>query len=116
MARKTSPRTKQTAAGEAPDLHALLLDALKAQGIEPRVRWAPSKNYASLLVDGQNIGYVFAQKRTGVRVEPAAAMADLAGTRSPRFALVGVITTEPQVKHAAAGLVAGAKKAAKSDA
>ena len=60
----------------------------------------------------QNIGYVFKQTRSGIRVEPAAAMSDLPktvkgfkkGTRSERFALVGVVSDETGVKDATAAL------------
>jgi hypothetical protein len=111
MARSNkTPTGAKPEASEAPDLMKALLDALAGVGIKPKVKWAPSRNYASLYVDGQNIGYVFRQTRKGVRVEPAASLADLpkgvkgfkAGTRSARFALVGVVTDKASVKHAAA--------------
>jgi hypothetical protein len=111
--------------GRAPDLMKALLDELAAQGVKPKIKWAPSKSYASLYVDGQNIGYVFRQTRTGVRVEPAASLADLpkgvkgfkAGTRSARFALVSIVTDEASVKHAADALQAAdeKRKAARAD-
>ena len=98
-----------------------LLDALAEQGIKPKVKWAPSKSYASLYVEGQNIGYVFKQSKRGMRIEPAAAAADLPkgskafkpGTRSERFALVGVVRNEAEAKAAAAVLkIADEKRAA----
>jgi hypothetical protein len=101
-----------------PDLIKALLEELAKQGVKPKVKWAPSKSYASLYVDGQNIGYVFRQTRNGVRIEPAVSTADLPkgtkgwkpGTRSERFALVGVVTDEASVKHAADALQAADEK------
>jgi hypothetical protein len=122
---RSNEKTKAAAKAEAPDLMKALLDELAAQGVKPKVKWAPSKKYASLYVDGQNIGYVFRQSRKGMRIEPAAAKADLPknakgfkpGTRSERFALVGQVTTEPEAKAAAAVLKAAdeKRKAAKAD-
>lgn len=105
------------------DLHKLLLAELAQKGVKVKARWAPSRNYASLLVGKTNIGYVFQQTRHGIRVEPAASKGDLPktvkgfkpGTRSERFALVGVFTDEPGVKQAATALAVAAKKAAPSD-
>lgn len=115
MARSNDKTPAKTKPEAAPDLIKALLDALAGVGIKPKVKWAPSRNYASLYVDGQNIGYVFRQTRKGVRVEPAASLADLpkgvkAGTRSARFALVGVVTDEASVKHAADALQAADEK------
>jgi hypothetical protein len=107
-------------ASAAPDLMRALLTELEAEGVKPRVKWAPSKNYASLYVDGKNIGYVFRQTRKGMRIEPAASKADLPrgakgwkpGRRSETFALVGVVTDEAEAKAAAAVLKAAAAKRA----
>jgi hypothetical protein len=97
----TKTTTKPTTTtNETPDLHELVLAALAAEGIKPKVKWAPSRNYCSFYVGKANIGYVFRQTRTGIRIEPAAAAADLpkavkgfkSGTRSARFALVGVVS------------------------
>lgn len=133
MASKTTSKTTRKPAAkpvakatpEAPkvDLHALILATLKEQhGLNPVVKWAPSGNYCSLyLVKGkskQNIGYVFKQTSRGVRVEPAATLADLPktvkgfvkGTRSERFALVGVAKDAGGAVHAAAALAAAAAK------
>jgi hypothetical protein len=80
---------------------------------KPKVKLAPSRSYASLYVEGKNIGYVLRQTQKGMRIEPAASKADpLAkgtkgwkdGTRSERFALVGVVTDEASAKHAADAL------------
>jgi hypothetical protein len=105
-------------ASETPDLLAGLLSELEAQGITPKVKWAPSRNYASLYVDGENIGYVFKQNRNGMRIEPAASKADLPkgtkgfkpGTRSERFALVAVVTDAAEAKVAAEVLKAADDK------
>ena len=119
MARSKTTATKPETA--AADLMKVLLDELKAQGVKVTPKWAPSKNYASLLVGGTNIGYVFKQTSRGMRIEPAASIADLPkgtkgwkpGTRSERFALVGQVTTEAEAKAAAAVLKAtDAKRAA----
>jgi hypothetical protein len=119
MARTTSMQTALKA--ESTNLMAALLAELKSLGIEPKVKWAPSKSYASLYVDGKNIGYVFKQTGRGMRIEPAAAKADLPkgakgwkpGTRSALFALVGQVTTEAEAKAAAKVLrTADAKRAA----
>lgn len=67
----------KTAAAKPADLHALLVAELGKRGIVARVKWSPTRKYASYVVDGRNVGYVFAQTRNGVRVEPAAAVADL---------------------------------------
>jgi hypothetical protein len=124
MARSKNTATKPAPAA-TPDLMKVLLDALTSLGVKPKVKWAPSRNYASLYVDGQSIGYVFAQTKRGMRIEPAASLADLpksvkafkAGTRSARFALVGVVTDEASAKYAAAALKAAdaKRRAAKSD-
>jgi hypothetical protein len=66
----------------------------------------------------RNIGYVFRQTRNGVRIEPAASKADLPkgaksfmpGTRSERFALVGVVTDEVEARDAAKVLKAADDK------
>jgi hypothetical protein len=113
-------RKASTPAAPEVDLHAALLAGLKGEGITPEVRWAPSGNYASLLVDGKNIGYVFKQTRNGVRVEPAASQADLPrgakgfepGKRSELFALVGVFATEASIAQAVVALKVAADKAA----
>jgi len=87
MARSTSKTqaAPKPEAAEAPDLFKALLDALAAEGVKPKVKWAPSKSYASLYVQGKNIGYVFRQTRKGMRIEPAASKADLPPPRhSPR--------------------------------
>jgi hypothetical protein len=113
MARSTDKT--QTA---SPDLMKALLDALAEQGVKPKVKWAPSKSYCSLYVDGTNIGYVFRQTRKGMRIEPAASKADLPkgtrgfkpGTRSERFALVGQVASEAEAKAAAAVLKAADEK------
>jgi hypothetical protein len=120
MARTTNKTQTQLAAKQeaAPDLMKALLDALAEQGIKPKVKWAPSKSYASLYVEGENIGYVFRQTRKGMRIEPGAAAADLPkgskgfrpGTRSERFALVGVVTTEAEAVAAAQVLKAAEEK------
>ena len=121
-ASQTAAKTTEAAAKtETPvvDLNKALIAALKAEGIKPEVRWAPSNNYASLLVkDVGNIGYVFKQTRNGIRIEPAATKADLPkgakgyepGTRSALFALVGVFT-EATIKDAVVGLKAANAKA-----
>jgi hypothetical protein len=115
---KTAARTPADAALTV-DLHALLLAALKDRhNLAPKVKWAPSRNYCSLYVAGDNIGYVFKQTRAGVRIEPAAHPADLPrsvkgfkkGTRSERFALVGVVKDEAGIAHAADALAAAAIK------
>jgi hypothetical protein len=115
MARtKTTTTTKPEATAKAPDLMKALLDSLAAIGVKPKVKWAPSRNYASLYVDGQNIGYVFKQTSRGMRIEPAASKADLPkgtkgfrpGTRSARFALVGLVSNKAEAKAAAAVLKA----------
>jgi hypothetical protein len=111
--RKTPAKDTAATAGTV-DLHALLLTALKAEGIKPKVRWAPSGNYASLLVGDTNIGYVFKQTRNGIRVEPAATKKDLPrgakgwqpGKRSEQFALVGVFNSEAAIAQAVVGLKA----------
>jgi hypothetical protein len=69
MARSKNTATKPAPAA-TPDLMKVLLDALTSLGVKPKVKWAPSRNYASLYVDGQNIGYVFAQTKRGMRIEP----------------------------------------------
>lgn len=123
---KPKNATKRATATAAPevDLHKALLDELAARGIKPKVKWSPSKTYAGLYVDGKNIGYVFKQSARGMRIEPAASEADLPkgsegrpvkalfkpGTRSTLFALVGTVTDEAGVKHAAAALEAAAAK------
>jgi hypothetical protein len=96
------------------------VEASRRFGVEPKVKWAPSRNYASLYVDGQNIGYVFRQTRKGMRIEPAASKADLPkgtkgfrpGTRSERFALVGQVATEAEAVAAATVLKAADEKRA----
>jgi hypothetical protein len=125
MARSKNTAPTKPEAAEAPDLMKTLLDALAVLGVKPKVKWAPSRNYASLYVDGQNIGYVFRQSRKGMRIEPAATKTDLPkgakgfkpGTRSERFALVGQVTTEAEAKAAAAVLAVAdeKRKAAKAD-
>jgi hypothetical protein len=127
-ARRTSRRSTAAAPEmqaapptEAPDLVALIVAGLAAGGIAVELRWAPSGNYASALVGTKNIGYVFKQTRTGVRVEPAASPADIKGKgikgftpgkRSERFALVGVIKSEAEVGQAVAVLTLAAAKLA----
>jgi hypothetical protein len=118
MARTTGKQS--TAKADAPDLMKTLLDALATLGVKPKVKWAPSRSYASLYVDGQNIGYVFRQTKRGMRIEPAASKADLPkgttgfkpGTRSARFALVGQVTTEAEAIAAAKVLKAADDKRA----
>jgi hypothetical protein len=91
-----------------PDLFQQLLDALAEAGIKPKVKWSPSKKYASLLVSGKNVGYVFKQSNRGMRVEPAAQKADLPrtvkgfkpSTRGGQFGLVGTITKPEEVASA----------------
>jgi len=115
---KTQTDAKPAEVTEAPDLMKALMDALAALGVKPTVKWAPSKSYASLLVQGKNIGYVFKQSRRGMRIEPAAAKADLPkgakgwkpGTRSAQFALVGVVSTEAEAVAAAEVLRAADEK------
>jgi hypothetical protein len=125
MARSTKTEAPaKPEATEAPDLMKALLDELAAHGVKPKVKWAPSKSYASLYVDGKNIGYVFRQTQKGMRIEPAASKADLPrgakgwkpGRRSETFALVGVVTNEAEAKAAAAVLkAADEKRAAKAE-
>lgn len=113
----TKGETKDTT--EQGDLVAAIMAALTSEGVDgAELRWAPSGSYASTLVDRKNIGYVFKQTRGGVRVEPAATLADLPksvklfkpGTRSERFALVGVVKSEKDALQAAQALaVAHAK-------
>jgi hypothetical protein len=123
MARTTSKQTESKAAPkaeavEAADLFAALIEELKAQGVTVKPKWAPSKSYASLLVQGKNIGYVFRQTKRGMRIEPALSKSELPkgakgwkpGTRSETFALVGNVATEAEAKAAAAVLVAADEK------
>lgn len=124
MARTTST-TATTEAPEALNLHQMLLAGLEAEGLKVKPKWSPSGSYASYYVGGKNIGYVFKQTRTGVRVEPAATKADLRGTgvkgfvegkRSERFALVGIASDAASVKQAVAALKVAADKLAPSAA
>jgi hypothetical protein len=95
----------------------LLLAALKEQGIKPKVRWAPSGGYATLLAREQAIGFVHKQTRTGMIVGPALP----AGTRAKgfvdskrkgRYGLVGEVKKEAEVALAVAALKLAAEKAA----
>jgi hypothetical protein len=121
MARATTKSTTKTTIPETVDLHKALLEALAAEGVKPKVKWAPSKSCCSLYAKEQNIGYVFKATRNGIRIEPAAGLGDMPaeakrifkkGTRSERFASVGVVADEKGVKAAVLALVAAAKKQA----
>ena len=103
-----------------PDLFKALLAALKAEGVKATPKWSPAKKYASLLVGGKNVGYVFAPGTKGMRIEPRASKSDLRkgsklfkpGTRSAAFALVGVVSDDAGVKEAATVLKIAAEKQA----
>ena len=120
MAAKKNTNSTTVETPEALDLHALIQSGLKAEGITVKPKWSPTGSYASYYEGKTNIGYVFKQTRTGVRVEPAASTADLKGTkvkgyvkgkRSERFALVGHASDEVSVAQAVAVLALASAKA-----
>ena len=96
-----------------------LVAALRDAGVKPKVRWNPKRTYASLLVGKQNIGYVDAPTRNGMKVTPAVQLGDLkngvkrafaASGRAGRFGAVLMVVDEKGLGHAVAALVAADEK------
>jgi hypothetical protein len=116
-ARKNS--TTKAAEAKQVDLRKQLTDALAEQGIKAKAKDAPSKNYAALLVDGKNIGYVFKQTKQGVRVLVALQPGDMpksikgfkASGRSGAFGAMGGFD-EKTLSHAVAALALSATRQA----
>jgi hypothetical protein len=81
--KSTTARKSRTASRNAApatttvNLRQEIVNGLAEKGLKAKTKDAPSKNYASILVDGKNIGYVFKQTKQGVRVLLAMQPGDL---------------------------------------
>jgi hypothetical protein len=126
---KTTTTRKRTTTSAPPtqearvDLMKELLAQLKAEGIKPTVRWSPTNKYASLLVDGKNLGYVFAQTSSGIKVKAGVTLKELGRDKkgwkdishdSPVYAVLGFFATPTELKRATAALKLAAAKQAKA--
>jgi hypothetical protein len=96
-----------------------LVDALRAAGVKPKVRWNPKRTYASLLVGEKNIGYASKPTRKGMKVEPVVSLDDLTnGVKKAHEEQVGkgafgariMVVDAKGLAHAVAGLVAADEK------
>jgi hypothetical protein len=116
MAARKTTTTKTKTTAKAVDLQRQIVTALAARGVKARVKPSPTKRYVSLLVGGQNIGYVWAPTRNGVRVLVALQPGDLprsvkgfrSSGRSGGFGAIGSFT-EKTLGHAVAALKLAAK-------
>ena len=131
MASRKNSTTKpaEAAAVETVNLREQLLIGLVEAGFKTaKAKDAPSKNYASILVDGSNVGYVFKQTKQGVRVLVALQPGDMpkaikgfkASGRSGAFGAMGGFD-EKNLSHAVEALKLsatrqGEAKAAKAEA
>jgi hypothetical protein len=121
MAQKTTiTKTNATENGHV-DLLRELLAQLKQEGIKPKVRWSPSKKYASLLVEDTNLGYVFKQTSSGIKVKAGVTVKELGrgasrtwqdiSHESKVYAALGFFATPAEVRKATAALKLSAHKA-----
>jgi hypothetical protein len=114
-------KTITTRNGEV-DLFKELLAQLNAEGIKPKVRWSPTHKYASLLVAGKNVGYVFPQTVSGIKVKAGVTVKELGRGASKHwkdisheskvYAALGFFNSAEEVERAAAALVLAASKQA----
>jgi hypothetical protein len=109
-------KSNSTATPEV-NLRKQIIDGLAEKGIKAKAKDAPSKNYAALLVDGKNVGYVFKQTRAGVRVLVALQPGDMpkaikgfkASGRSGAFGAMGGFD-EKSLSHAVTALALSATR------
>ena len=76
------------------------------------MRWSPDNKYASLLVNGRNLGYVFPQTVSGIKVKAGVTVKELGRGASKQwkdishesklYAALGFFTTPAEVKQATA--------------
>jgi len=124
MARTTTTTT--AAHDDQVDLFKELIAQLREQGIKPKVRWSPTRKYASLLVNSTNIGYVFPQTASGIKVKAGVTVKELGRGASKHwkdisheskvYAALGFFNTPAEVERATAALKLAAAKQAEARA